>query len=49
MVPDELGRLFALLMPSAGFAHPFALDGLIGVVYGVAIGLALSALRSGSR
>jgi hypothetical protein len=49
MVPDEVGRLFAQLMPSSAFVHPFALDVLIGVVYGVAIGLALSAVRSGTR
>ncbi len=49
MVPDEMGRLFALLVPSVPFMHPFALDVLIGVVYGIAIGLALSAVRSESR
>jgi hypothetical protein len=49
MVPAEVGRLFSLLMRSSVFVHPFALDVLIGVVYVVAIGLALSALRSGNR
>ena len=49
MVSVEMGRLFALLMPSAALVHPFALDVLIGMAYGVAIGLALSALRSASR
>jgi hypothetical protein len=49
MGPEEMPRLLASLMTSAGFAHPFILDVLIGTVYGVAIGLALSAVRSGSR
>lgn len=42
MVPDDMGRLFAMLMTSPGFGHPFGLDVLIGTVYGVAIGPALS-------
>ena len=49
MVPDDMGRLFAVLMASPGFAHPLVLDVLLGIFYGVAIGLALSAVRTGSR
>ena len=49
MVPDDMGRLFATLIGSPGFAHPLVLDVVLGIVYGVAIGLALSAVRSGSR
>ena len=49
MVPDDTGRLLAALIASPAYAHPLVLDVLLGIVYGVALGLALSALRSGSR
>jgi len=49
MVLHDTGRLFAFLMASPGFAHPLLLDVLLGIFNGVAIGLALSAVRSGSR
>ena len=49
MVPDDIGRLLGLLTASPVFVHPLVLDVLIGTAYGVAIGLALSALRSGYR
>ena len=49
MVSDDMGRLVALLMASPAVGHPFVLDVLIGIVYGVAIGFALSAVRSVSR
>ncbi len=49
MVPDDMGRILAAMIASPGFAHPLVLDVLLGTLYGVAIGLALSAVRSGSR
>ena len=49
MVPDDMGRLLAALIAPPAYAHPLVLDVLLGIVYGVAIGLALSAVRSSTR
>jgi hypothetical protein len=44
-----IDHLIAAASATLGSGHPFALDVAIGIVYGVAIGFALSLVRSGTR